>query len=243
MRRALSLIVAILCAAAANGAPVKISRHSPALQFTYEWPAEAAAIPALDRRFRAEAAAEYRRQLATALKNQEIYRQQQRRTVSDFYLKKWSTAGQTRRLLSLQYQHSAYTGGAHPNTDYGALLWDRRLNRPVALVSLFHHSGQFERLTRPRYCSALDRERRKRRGTDWRLAVGEFNACPRYCELSVAPSDSDHDGRFDTIRFVASPYTAGPYAEGAYDIELPVRPALIERLEAPFRSAFEAQRQ
>src|SRR4051794_6997272 len=131
MRGASLVCAALLCTAAADARPVKISHKSAALEFTYTWPAEAAAIPALDRKFRAEAAARYRQSLSLAREDQKVYQQQKRGSIADFYSKEWTTAGESRRLLSLQSQHSAYTGGAHPNTDYGALLWDRERSREV----------------------------------------------------------------------------------------------------------------
>ena len=150
----LALIAAFLLASVTgvNAKAVKIERNSADLEFTYEYPAEAAAIPALDGRFRAEAAKEYNRHLKLGREDKKLYRQQQRGSVTDFYSKVWSSAGETRRLLSLQYQHGTYTGGAHPNTDYGALLWDRKLNRAIALSGLFLRSSAFESLTRAAYC-------------------------------------------------------------------------------------------
>ncbi len=46
----------------------------------------------------------------------------------------------------------------------------------------------------------------------------------------------------DEITFHADPYVAGPYAEGDYDIALPVTQAVIEALKPAYRSSFEAQR-
>jgi hypothetical protein len=46
----------------------------------------------------------------------------------------------------------------------------------------------------------------------------------------------------DEIMFHADPYVAGPYAEGDYDITLPVAQAIIEALKPAYRSSFEAQR-
>ena len=235
-------VAAILSVATAAGAiPVKIERNSAALQFTYAWPREAAAIRALDQRMRTEMASAYRRQLTLARADQKIYREQGRGSTSDFYLKVWTTAGQTPRLLSLQYQHSAYTGGAHPNTDYGALLWDRRSRRPVAVTALFVRSASFQALTRTAYCKALDAERLKRR--QGAVLDGEFGECPAFADLAVAPLDKDKDGRFDSISFVASPYTAGPYAEGDYAIVLPIGRQLVAALKSPYRASFESQRQ
>ena len=199
MRRVSWIIAALLCTAAAQQGASKISHNSAALDFTYEWPAQSAAIPPLDRQFRIEAAANYRRSLSLGRLDQKLYEQQGRGSVADFYLKKWTSAGESHRLLSLQYQHSAYTGGAHPNTDYGSLIWDRKRSRPVNVSSLFLRSATFERLTRTDYCAALDAERRKRRGKEWKLGLPEFNACPNFSELAIAPVDKHRNGRFDGI--------------------------------------------
>jgi hypothetical protein len=96
-------------------------------------------------------------------------------------------------------------------------------------------------LTRPGYCRALDAERRKRRQGE-RLG-GDFDECPKYGDLAIAPVDKNRNGRFDTIQFVASPYTAGPYAEGEYSIALPVTSQLIAAIKPEYRSSFERQRQ
>ena len=243
MRLALAFAGLLLCAAAADAKAVKIEHDSPALEFTYEWPAQAAAISKLDRRFEAEARREYRRHLKMGHQDKQLYEQQQRGSVSDFYSKKWSAAGESQRLLSLQYQHATYTGGAHPNTDYGALLWDKRLKREIKVASLFRRAVAFETSTRGPYCAALAAEHRKRRGNDRQPGLAEFNECPQYSNLAIAPMDKDTNGRFDTIAFVASPYTAGPYSEGEYEIDLPVTRQLIAAMKPAYRSSFEAQRQ
>ena len=234
-------LAALVVAANAEARPIMIVRNSTALEFTYAWPAEAAAIPALDHRFRTALAMAYRRHLALGREDQKTYRAQGRGSVSDFYSLKWTTAGQTRRLLSLQDEHSAYTGGAHPNTDYGALLWERRDNRQISLGSLFRRTGALPALMRGAYCKALDAERLKRRQGE--QLGGEFGQCPKLADLAIAPFDNDKNGQFDTIQFVASPYTAGPYSEGAYAIPLPVSRQLIAELKPAYRSSFEAQRQ
>jgi len=76
-----------------------------------------------------------------------------------------------------------------------------------------------------------------------KLDLPEFNSCPRYSDLAIAPVDNDKDGRFDSISFVAAPYVAGPYVEGDYEIVLPVTAKLIAALKPQFRSSFEPQRQ
>jgi hypothetical protein len=236
----LAILVALALTAAAG--PHKVVRKSTSLDFNYEWPAEAAAIPSLDLRLYNEAKHDLARAQKEATSDKQIYEQQQRGSVRDSYYKKWTTAGETRRLLSLQFQHSTYTGGAHPNSDVGALLWDRELSRPIAVTALFLRRAALEALTRAAYCKGLDHERHKRRG-NFTPELPEFNACPSFSDLAISPSDENGNGRFDTFKFVASPYVAGPYAEGLYDIEVQVTPQLIAAMKPAYRNSFEAQRQ
>lgn len=240
--RGLILGAALLSAANAHANAVKVERNSAALEFSYSYPAEAAAIPALNRRFQADLATRYRKASKLGLEDLKIYKEQKRGGISDFFSMEWTTAGQTPRLLSLQNQLSTFTGGAHPNTSYGALLWDRRLGREIRMETLFLRSGAFAALTRSRYCAALDAERKKRREGE-KLDLPDFNACPKYSELAITAVDKDRNNRFDSIAFVASPYTAGPYAEGEYEVSLPVTSQLIAAIKPDYRSSFERQRQ
>ena len=184
----------------------------------------------------------YREALANGREDQKIYEEQQRDGVQDFYSMTWTTAGETSRLLSLQNQLSTFTGGAHPNTSYNALIWDRKLNREIGMETLLSGSGKLAALTRPIYCKLLDRERTKRRQGE-KLDLPEFNACPKYGDLAIAPVDKNRNGRFDAIQLVASPYLAGPYSEGEYEIRVPVTATFVAALKPAYRASFEPQRQ
>ena len=243
MMRAIALLGCAMLLAGAVPPPkaVKVERNSAALEFSYAWPAEAAAIAPLDRRFRAAMDKAWREARAIVREEQKLTAEQKRPFNPQFYSMAWTNAGQSKRLLSLQSDHGEFTGGAHPNSSYGALLWDRALAREVKLHALFRNPAGLSAATRNAYCKALDAERLKRR--EGEKLDGDFSACPKFSELAIAPVDSNKDGRFDTIDFVASPYTAGPYVEGEYDISLPVTAALIAALKPHYRAAFEAQRQ
>jgi hypothetical protein len=241
VKRTFLLVAALCCGGATVVKAVKIVHNSSILEFSFEWPRQAAAIPALDSRMRSEMARAYRESLSTARKDSKMYREQQRTGISDFYSMAWTTAGETPRLLSLESELSTFTGGAHPNTSYGSLLWDRKLGRPVSIDSLLIVRSQFAAVTRAAYCSALGRERNKRRQGE-KLGLPEFNACPKYADLAIAPMDKNGNGRFDTIDFVASPYIAGPYSEGEYAIEVSVTKPLLNALRPEYRSSFESQR-
>lgn len=231
----------LLTGAAPASRAVKIESVSATLEFTSAWPAEAAAIPALDRHLRAAADTALRAARKSAAEELTTTRREKREFHKQSYLMQWSAAGRSKRLLSLQSERFTFEGGAHPNTDYGALLWDRALARDITVDSLFAAPGSLAAATRTRYCAALSAERLKRR-QGMKLG-GEFDECPKNSELAISPVESDKDGSFETLDFVASPDTAGPYAEGEYEIALPIRKALIAALKPEFRGSFEAQPQ
>jgi hypothetical protein len=241
MKRGIIIAAALIGASSAASAPVKIERDSKALEFSYEWSAEAAAVPALDKRFRDDLDKAYKDALANARDDQKLAREQKRDFNGHYYSVQWTTAGETPRLLSLQSEFGTFEGGAHPNTSYDALLWDRKLNRQISMGALLTGRGNFAALTRTAYCKALDAERTKRR--EGEKLGGEFDECPKYTDLAIAPVDKNRNGRFDAIDFVASPYVAGPYVEGEYALELPVTARLIAALKPEYRASFEAQRQ
>ena len=58
-------------------------------------------------------------------------------------------------------------------------------------------------------------------------------------EKRFSRADKDKNGRFDHIHVIADQYVAGPYAEGPYEIPLPITAAMIERLKADYRASFE----
>ena len=242
MKRCLVLPVLAVLLTSAGAAPHKIVRNTPALDFSYQWSAEAAAIPVLDRRLYNEGKAALAEAQKDARADQALAREQKRDFHQHDYAASWETAGQTPRLLSLEGSFGAFTGGAHPNSYYKALLWDRQLNRRVGVDALFARNDDFAKLTRPAYCKALDAERKKRREGET-LDLPDFNQCPKYSELAIAPTDRNKNGRFDTIDFVASPYVAGPYVEGEYEIEVPVSTRLIAAMKPEYRASFEPHRQ
>jgi peptidoglycan-N-acetylmuramic acid deacetylase PdaC-like protein len=230
-----------LASASAGWTPHKVVRNTALLDFSYQWPAEAAAIPALDLQLYKEAKAKLAKAQNDALDDQTAARQQKREFHQHEFSMSWTMAGQTARLLSLQSLLGTFSGGAHPNTIYGALLWDRRANRQVNVGALFLQPDAFSALTRIRYCAALNAERHKRRqGEDF---GGSFDQCPKFSDLAIAPADKNKDGRFDTIEFVASPYVAGPYVEGEYETSLPVTSQLINAIRPEYRNSFARHRQ
>ena len=227
-----------LVAAAAAARPFKAELKNADADFSYSWSSEVSAVPALVKRFGADMR---QRRAATIAGGKKLHALRKGGDVSYMHATEISTAGQSARLLSLEIGYAEYSGGAHSNYGYDSLLWDRRANREIPFDALFIRPGSFTALTRPSYCKALDAERLKRR--EGEKLEGEFAQCPKYSDLAIAPADEDKDRRFDTIRFIAAPYTAGPFSEGEYALELPVTRQLIAAIKPLYRPSFEPQRQ
>jgi hypothetical protein len=60
-------------------------------------------------------------------------------------------------------------------------------------------------------------------------------------ELTLALGDRDSNGRFDHVEVIADPYVAGAYAEGAYEIALPLTATMLTRLRPEYGQSFEPQ--
>jgi hypothetical protein len=241
MNGRLLLAFTLAFAAGAHARPIKVIRNGSALKFSYELPASAAAIPALEKQLRTDMNDALNEARGYAEDGREAARDQKREFIQQYYSATWRTLGQSVRLLSLGETVETFTGGAHPNHDVDAIIWDRRLGRKLSIGDLFIRSGEFAAQTRSAYCETLNAERLKRRGGEH--FGGAFDECPKLSDLAIAPRDANKNGLFDRIDYVAAPYIAGPYAEGGYQISLPVTAKLIADLKAEYRSSFEAQRQ
>jgi hypothetical protein len=230
-RAALLLVLPLLLAAAADARPFAYKSKTRFAEIDFTYSAEAAAVPALVKRFRADLARERTRTVACGREETKIRVESGSEGIACASTTGITTSGQTLRLLSLASAYWAFTGGAHGNGSTSLLLWDRRAGKEIKFDSLFASRDGYAKVLRDPYCRALAAERKKRRGNDYEPGgVPEFDTCPKFSELALIPADSKHRGRFDTIHLIAAPYTAGPYAEGDYDIALPVTRRLVAAL-------------
>lgn len=219
--------------------PKAFARHDTdaLLDFSYSWPVEAAAIPALAARFTRDMELAHKDAVDTANEDQKAHASMGGEFHGHQFQRSWSTAGQTPALLSLVATTSAFTGGAHPNHGSSALLWDRAAGREIKLAALYPRESTFAGLVTDDWCKAIDKARLDRRGG---VAMGgEFDQCPPLTDLAIVPADSDGDGKFDRLRFLADPYVAGPYSEGDYEIAFALEPAWIAAMKPEWRSSFE----
>ena len=234
--KAFKLALASLLIAAAPSQGFKAEKKTSLYSYSYDWPQEAVAIPALNRKL-VERMNKDRRDLiemATDAKKAGGW------FPPDGYESNmgWELAGQSSRLLSLSGGVWAYTGGAHGNGGSLALLWDRKFNREISIQTLLKAGTSWTGAIRQPFCVLLDRERADRREEPVRKD-DLFGNCPAYKELTVLLQDSDKNRRFDHILVTADPYVAGPYVEGPYEIELPITATMITRLKPEYLASFE----
>ena len=221
--------------------PFAVDRKGELVEFNYAWSAEASAVPALVRRLDSDLETTFNATAATAQADRAAAQAAGRRFTGHQFNRRWTTAGQSPRLLSLAGETLYFTGAPYPRHGSDGLLWDRLSRREIGVERLFTAGNNLEKLVRAPFCVTLDGERAKRRGVA--MPTGDaYTACPKIGELAVLPADSNADDRFDRIRIIAPPGVVGA-SEGRYDIAIPVTAALRAAISFPYRSSFEVQPQ
>lgn len=226
-------------APAADARGVKVQEKSDLLEFSYSWPAQAAALPRLNKQLDEEMGRD-RVEAEAAAKEDKAGRAD---SGTDFfahsYSKEWRVAGQTARLLSVAGEVSTFTGGAHPSSDYDGIIWDRKTDREVAFSELFTDQGRTMTTLSGRYCKQLDAERVEKRGEALPASPNDFStACPALEDQTVVPADSNGNGRFDRLQVLLPPYVAGPYVEGGYEVDLKLDAAMVAAIKPKYRASF-----
>lgn len=133
-----------------------------------------------------------------------------------------AAAAETPKLFSLKRTAFDYSGGAHPNTLTSGILWDKALKRQIGLADLFRKGADLAVLDQA-LCSGLNTARRARvpDGASLTFDSKPF-ACPRVATTPFVLAPGDAPGKAAGLTFLIGPYQAGPYAEGGYEITIPV---------------------
>lgn len=226
---------------AVKAAAVKVSEDNDLYEFDYSYPAQAAAIPAL----KAQLDADMARKKAEVLKDATEGKKDATENDYPFHpysnSTEWKVVTDLPGWLSLSTLLGFYTGGAHPNYLFDALLWDKAAGRKVQAIDLFTSKAALaQALTKP-FCAALAKERLKKRGEEFQGdGLSDFEKCVDPMAQTIILGSAGKQG-FDRIGFLIPPYEAGPYAEGSYEVTLPVTPAVLAVVKPEYRSAFAAR--
>lgn len=206
---------AVPAAADIRAADLLLISSTPELDFAWRAPADVAGEPLLFRKLRAQAEQSMQDMLKTA-RDDRAARGADAAPVSYYQVEEWRVSASTPRLLSLWAELATYTGGAHGNYGFPALLWDKQADREIRIADLFTDSAAMFSALTPDYCRQLDEERKARRGG----SIGEgFSDCPALDKASMRLR-SGPDGKLWGAQVMLAPYEAGPYAEGAYEVTL-----------------------
>ena len=211
-------------------------------EFDYTYPAQAAAIPALKAlldadlvKARAELANDAREAAADAKTNGYPFNPHSFST-------NWQVVTDLPGWLSLSTTVGMYSGGAHPNYNFDTLLWDKAANTRRTPLELFTaKSALFAAITKP-FCAALNQQRTQKRGTPVNPdSTDDFDKCidPLGETLILGSADRQH---FTRLGILVAPYEAGPYAEGDYEVTLPITPAILATVKPEYRASFAASR-
>lgn len=202
-------------------------------EFGYAYPTAAARVPGLrawleaDRaRLRAKTMRDGAAARREAAKSGFLYRRYS-------YVQSWKLVTQTPRFVSLSGDSYDYTGGAHGQSASYGLVWDKAAGRRLEPRALFTSDAALQSAIRTSYCARLKAEQMRRtQGT-----VSSMNSCPLIKELTLLLGSTN--GRaIDRIGLIADPYVAGSYAEGTYEVTLPVTPAILRAVKPTYRAAF-----
>lgn len=205
-------------------------------EFAYKWPAAVSAIPALAKQLTDE------RDKALLAQKGEWQGMLSDPDMADCascakssFAKEWKVVADLPRYLSLSASFYVYSGGAHGNSDFDALVWDREAGAAIAPEQMFASPEALQAALHPAWCKALLAERGKRLGAE-NASDGSF-PCPPIADLTVLLGSSNK-AAFDRIGLIAAPYVAGSYAEGPYEVTLPVTKAVIAALKPQYKAAF-----
>ena len=134
-----------------------------------------------------------------------------------------STALETGKLFSLKRVDFDYSGGAHPNTLTSGILWDKALKRRLSLADLFRKNADLTILDQA-LCSAINAAKRARVPDSVSIPLGGLPgaSCPRAADTAFVLAPGTVNGKAAGLIFFIGAYQVGPYAEGGYEIAIPV---------------------
>lgn len=206
-------------------------------KFAYEWPAEVSAIPALTQRLTADRTsllAEQKADWTSALK--EFAGSDCVGCVNRDFEKAWQVVANLPRYLSLSASFYTYTGGAHGNSGTQGLIWDRESGTALEPEDLFISPKAMQDAMGTRWCKGLSGARRAKMGGEGPVDEGTF-PCPPIADLVVLLGSAGKTA-FDRIGLIADPYVAGSYAEGQYEVTIPVTAEVLKAVKPEYRGAF-----
>jgi hypothetical protein len=128
---------------------------------------------------------------------------------------------ETGKLFSLIRTDSEFTGVAHPNASFSAIVWDKALKREVPAADLFTKTGDLSALDIA-LCAAINAEKRKRNPAAQTISLTSAEwKCPRAVQTPFVLATGTRPGKAGGLVFLIGPYLVGSYAEGTFEVTVP----------------------
>lgn len=211
------------CATLFPGSPFDYDKKGDLVEFNYAWSAEASRTPVLARRLRADLEREFTIAATAAEAERAAVRAAGKTFSGNQYSRRWTTAGQSRRLLSLEGRLKTRDGSGVVIRRADGLLWDRNARAEIGFERLFDGANAATLLVRAPGCAANRNASR---------------ACTS--TVAVVPVDSDRNRRFDQFRLVVPSRSSGASADDAgKDVTLPITATMLAALKPAYRPGFE----
>ena len=242
--KAILVSCALIGAVGATAAPsgkqgVSFSKQGKGYSFEYSYPTVVNGFPALKSKFESERIAALAEIKAQA---QEMLADLKGGDMGPTFDQSthWQQVTNLPNYLSLSADIYQYQGGAHGGSDKSSLIWDKKAAKSIVPIEMFTSKKAFNAVVQTPFCDKLDKERSKRRGgekVDRRQKDDWTQACPDPADFAVLLGSSNGKA-FNRMAIYVGQYGAGPYAEGDYEIDLPVTKAVLEIVKPAYRDAF-----
>ena len=229
-------------ATATPSGPNDVKETNDLYSFSYSWPAAAGNIAPLAQRLEGELEKSKRDLIADATKGKAEAESNGFPYNPHYFSEKWKVVANLSHWLSLTGDFSTYTGGAHGMYGRESLVWDKKVGRGFPAIEMFASPKALTDALGDRLCKALDAERvKKRKGQPKGQSIPEFEKCVGVDQATVLVGSSNGK-TFNRIGVWFGPYVAGPYAEGAYELNFDIDKAMLETVKPAYRPIFSRRR-
>jgi hypothetical protein len=230
--------IAAASATPSPGSARSVEEENELFAFDYNYPVEAGVIPTL----RAVLDADIARQRDELAKQAREGRDEAKKGSFAFQRHDrsvgWKVVADLPGWLSLSADVGGYSGGAHPNHGYDAMVWDKAAAQRLKASDMFLSPQALSRAIRADFCREIDKQRASRRGSPVNRKSGDpFDECIDPLESTVILGSSNRKA-FDRIGILVAPYEAGPYAEGDYEVTLPVTASVLAAVKPQYQPTF-----
>lgn len=133
----------------------------------------------------------------------------------------YSPGGENARLFSLARTNFEFTGGAHPNVTYEAVIWDKAAKKRLGFNDLFRPGADLGVLDKALCAAANIAKQARSPGSEPATLGGQDWTCPKASQTPFILVPSAIPGKIGGATFLLNSYQIGPHSDGDYWIALP----------------------